>query len=582
MNRNFLFASLLLLGLQVPGVPEATAQAKLPLIYTSGTMKAPKVAVDLKQRLDYASLTAICQQLAKAYPGLVKVETIGDSYEGRRIWAMTISDFRTGDPDRKPAYYLDGNIALQDEQASEMALYTAWYLLENFKENPFIQELLLQKTFYILPAVYPDAWEKSFSVEASGKPAKSSLGLYDDDGDGLVDEDQPQDLNQDGFITYMRRKSANGKYVADPKNPLKLVRVKPGQKGEFELLGLEGLDNDGDGKVNEDPAGYQDSNSDWAWNWQPDYVQRSASRFPFALPENRILKDFILKHPNIAGAQNYCNTLLTPTNHTVPVAGSVYQQEENQVKQDLEKIAETLLPGFTYTSSGLDWYNAYGGQLEWLRAARGIFTFRNELMSQNLKFNQEFASVSNQDPEQKALVTHPLFQDAFVEWTPFNHPTYGAIEIGGYKKGYSYGSSGIQLEEDAHRNLVSTLFQAYHTPQIEIKDVLTQTLPNGLTEVSATVVNTRLIPTHSTHDLLNKIERPDYITLKDSTVVAGSFQIVGKATSFHEQTYIPAKLEVPTIPGRGAVKVRWVVKGIKPNLEIEVDSRKGGVVCQRF
>ena len=57
----------------------------------------------------------------------------------------------------------------------------------------------------------------------------------------------------------MRRKDPFGQYRTDPEDPRLMVRVKPGEKGEWTLLGDEGIDNDGDGKINEDlPGGCND------------------------------------------------------------------------------------------------------------------------------------------------------------------------------------------------------------------------------------------------------------------------------------------------------------------------------------
>ena len=84
-------------------------------------------------------------------------------------------------------------------------------------------------------------------------------------------------------------------------------RRKDDEKGEYTLLGQEGIDNDGDGAVNEDGDGFYDPNRDWGWNWQPDYMQNGAHRYPFSILENRLVADFITAHPNIAGAQSYHN-----------------------------------------------------------------------------------------------------------------------------------------------------------------------------------------------------------------------------------------------------------------------------------
>ena len=50
------------------------------------------------------------------------------------------------------------------------------------------------------------------------------------------------------------------------------------KRARTRLLGQEGFDNDGDGRVNEDGDGFYDPNRDWAWNWQPGLrAERRAS-----------------------------------------------------------------------------------------------------------------------------------------------------------------------------------------------------------------------------------------------------------------------------------------------------------------
>ena len=76
---------------------------------------------------------------------------------------------------------------------------------------------------------------------------RSGVRPVDDDGDGLFDEDGLDDLDADGHITQMRIADPNGDYKPHPDFPNMLVKVKPGEKGQYRLLGAEGIDNDGDG-----------------------------------------------------------------------------------------------------------------------------------------------------------------------------------------------------------------------------------------------------------------------------------------------------------------------------------------------
>lgn len=71
-----------------------------------------------------------------------------------------------------------------------------------------------------------------------------------------MDEDGPEDLNGDGYITLMRVKDPEGNYIIDPKEPrlMRLADPKKGEKGMYKIYS-EGLDNDDDGQINEDPLG---------------------------------------------------------------------------------------------------------------------------------------------------------------------------------------------------------------------------------------------------------------------------------------------------------------------------------------
>ena len=284
----------------------ASAQLTDGVFPAVGTPGNPKVDATWNHYYDYQGITELTEKIADAHPDLVKRSSIGKSYEGREMWMLTITNYKKGDADKKPAMYIDGNIHSNEIQGTEVALYTAWYLTEAFGEIDFITELLNDKTFYIIPTISPDAREHFMKKPNNPNSPRAGMVPIDNDGDGEVDEDGYDDLDGDGNITFMIRKNPRGDYRIDPEYPDRLVRVGPDEFGEYELLGYEGLDNDGDGRINEDGVAFSyDPNRDWGWNWQPDYIQRGAYKYPFSLPEMRNIKDFAMKHPNIAAAQTY-------------------------------------------------------------------------------------------------------------------------------------------------------------------------------------------------------------------------------------------------------------------------------------
>jgi hypothetical protein len=125
-----------------------------------------------------------------------------------------------------------------------------------------------------------------------------------------------------------------------------------------------------------------------------------------------------------------------------------------------------------------------------------------------------------------------------------------------------------------------TLFHLYHTPKVAVDSIITRGLGNGLTEVTAIVANRRVIPTHTSQDVKNKITRPDWVTLAGGTVVSGMVlenRLLGIGT---EQKRNPERLNVETIPGMGTASVRWIVEGKGP-FTVTVDSKKGGIHSSR-
>jgi hypothetical protein len=535
----------------------------------AGSPSNPKVQASWNKYYTCEGITDLCKRLAKAWPGLVTIESAGKSYQGRDILVLTITDRKTGKPDQKPGYWIDGNIHSVELQGTEMAMYTAWYLCEMSPDNAFIKQLLKDKTFYIAPTINPDAREYFTSV---GLPPRSGLVPTDDDRDGLYDEDGFDDLNNDKDISLMRRRSPYGDYKEDPDDPRKMVHVKPGEKGEFEILGMEGIDNDGDGQLNEDGPGEYDGNRDWGFNWQPNYIQYGANKYPFALPENQAVRDFILNHRNITAAQSFHNAggmiLRGPS---VQNGGTeVYSPEDDEVINSLGKKGELILPGYKLLTIWKDLYPVFGGEVDWWYGAMGCFVFTNELWNSYMMF---YDTTKTDQYEFDRLL---LFGDGFVPWQKVKHPVYGDIEVGGYSKNFGRLHPGFMLETDAHRNAAFCIYNAYQSPKLEISGIKVKNLPGDLKEITATVTNTRLMPTHSANNMKYKIDHPDYISIEGGKVIAGMILTDRDNNIGAEQKRKPERIEIANVAGYQHVDVRWIVSG-GSRYTIRVESVKGGI-----
>ena len=542
-----------------------------------GSPENPKVQVSWNKYLTHSGIGELSRRLAEAHPDFIKLSSIGESYEGRELWMLTVTNHNNKSHTDKPGYYIDGNIHANEIQGAEISLYTAWYLAENYNDIEFIKNLMDSRVFYIVPSINPDGRDHFMNQPNNANTPRSGVKPVDNDRDGEFSEDTFDDLNGDNHITQMRRKNPRGNWTTDPDYPRRMIRTGTDKFGGYEMLGWEGLDNDGDGEINEDRTGYYDPNRDWGWNWQPDYIQGGAYKYPFSLPENRAVADFVMAHPNIAGAQSYHNTggmLLRGPGAAEDV--DTYNRSDEAVYDFLGEIGEDMMPGYRYLVVHDDLYTVFGGELDWFYGGRGIFTFTNELYTSYMMFGRDADREDSYRFDELLL-----FNDGWVEWETYDHPQFGEVEIGGFKKNFGRANPGFLLESDAHRNMAFTLFHAYHLPDLGISDVQTRNLGNGVREITATITNNRVIPTHASHDLMNDITPPNMVSIEGLDVQAGMIVDDKDFDITTEQTRNPETLIVDNIPGMGHVMVRWIVRG-NSDFTITVDSDKGGILSEEF
>jgi hypothetical protein len=534
----------------------------------AGTPSNPKVQVSWNRYNTYEGITDIVKKLAAAYPEIVTLGSLGKSYQGRELWVLTISDKKSGNPDLKPGFWIDGNIHSIEIQGTEMALYTAWYLSEMYNSNTFIKQLLRDKTFYITPTINPDSREY-FAFQ--GVPPRSGLMPWDSDRDGLFDEDGSDDMNGDKNISQIRRKSPDGEYKIDPKDPRKMIRVEPGEKGEYEVLGSEGIDNDGDGLINEDGPGGYDGNRDWGFNWEPNYVQNGADKYPFAQPENQAIRDFIVKHRNVTGAQSFHNSggLILRGPSIQGGGAEIYSRSDDDVINAIGLKGQEMIAGYKFVTIWKDMYTVYGGELDWWYGAMGCFVFSNELWNSYLMF---YDTTNTDQYEFDKLL---LFEEGFIPWQKINHPVYGEVEIGGFSKMFGRTHPGFLLETDAHRNAAFCIYNAYQSPLLEISDLKVKKLDGGLSEVTVKVSNNRMLPTHSADNIRYRIDPPDYVYLDGGTVLAGMIVQNTDLNITTEQKKNPQRMELQNIGGYQHFNLKWIVKG-GSSYTVRVESIKGG------
>ncbi|OHB63895.1 MAG: hypothetical protein A2Y77_01390, partial [Planctomycetes bacterium RBG_13_62_9] len=523
-----------------------------------GAPHARKVEVAWNRYYDHAGLGAILARLHEAFPDLTALYSIGKSTEGRDLWCLEVTARRVGDPKRKPGMYIDGNIHGNEVQAGEVIAYTAWYLCHQYGRLDRVTSLLDDYIFYLVPTTNPDG--RDFWLCNSNGAVSSRTGSTptDNDRDGVADEDDCEDLNGDGVVTQMRIKDPHGRFKRHPDYPEYLmIRAKPDEAGEYTLLGWEGIDNDGDGRVNEDGRGGYDMNRNWPYDWQPTYIQYGAKEYPLSQPETRAVVRFVLVHPNIAAAQCYHNSgamILRGPGHE----GGAMKNADERLLEIIGQRGERILPYYRSIISWKDLYPTWGDEDTWLYAARGVLAYTNELWTpRNLYKDTRPPS----DEDEAEFVKHVLLGDGLVAWREYDHPTYGRIEIGGSKKEWGRTPPSFLLEEELHRNMAFSLYHAGTMPLLRIGDLSVESLGGNLFKIWVTIENQRMMPTRTAQDIDHDISPPDIVSLKgDGVKVLSSGRVTDRF--FKRVAAVecrPERVELNTIDGLAAERVQFIL-----------------------
>ena len=456
----------------------------------------------------YAESTALLRQLAMRYPDLAKLYSIGKSATGsKEVWCIEIGNRATGAPEDKPATYFDGNQHASEVTGGEVTLFLAHYLLSRYGADPDVTRLVDTRVTYIIQRADPDGAE-AFMTGRIDWDAAAAPGATDSDGDGQMGEDGPDDIDDDGEILKIRIEDPDGGWKVYDGDPRIMVRRDAGDEQQpFYRVIDEGLDNDDDGDVNEDPpiTGFI-SNRNYPAFWaSTDGRFRGRGDYPLQEHSSRILVDFILSKPHISQVESYHTTSGI---HLRPYAA---RPDSDFPPQDLQDYSAVLAKGTAITTYPVaSVYNDFttidprlppdeqpgvrhGVFIDWSYVHQGLFSLTTELWTMEPFVNEMgwgdiprdkplFAVPGRYNrPDVQAVVlawldahrgAAELSGQGFVDWKPLNHPTLGPVEIGGFTRYWLRNPPpGPFLRRVVEDQAKFAVVQALTTPIVKIEDV---------------------------------------------------------------------------------------------------------------
>ena len=505
----------------------------------------PEVQYEPLKQLDFESYHTVdvmyywYKLWAEKYPDIVDLYEVGKSFEGRPILQMTITNKKTGKDTDKPAAFFEGGRHSGEITSSESILWLTRHLLENYGVDEAITHLIDTKAIYLRPQNNPDG---SNLYLHTAQRNRSSVRPHDNDRDGLLDEDDEEDLDGDGIIYQIRVKAKEGEegtHIIDPRDPKGRLMKRVQEGGDY-FVYSEGIDNDGDGRFNEDGIGGLDLHRNYPENWRPDvggdatgrgYTQYGAGAYPTSEPESRYTVLWALSHPNIS-VVNSMDTRVPM--HLRPPSTS--KSEERMYPEDLELYKKYDSLGLTITNypwAG-DVYETYATRYKVNRTTGdplkpsplfghgpdfGYFYYGSIWYGDELWNNGAMKDYDNDgvydDYDALRWDDEENGGRGFREWEPFVHPTLGEVEIGGFHpKFFSQNGPPWQLERWAKKQALFNLAMAMELPLIELNDVTVEKKNINTYRVTVKFTNVGQLPTALKQAQLVKIVREDRVQLQ--------------------------------------------------------------------
>ncbi len=559
------------------------------------------------------------------HPGKVKSTVIATSPGKRPVYLIEIGNETGSIYKTNPSVFVGANF----EGVLPLTTEGALRLAEKILSDPIHYEIL---NWYIVPLGNPDAASRYFETPLIEDSRNDSP--FNDDWDDQTDEDGVNDLNKDGWITQMRVKHPDGTWIVSDVDSRLMQKADPkkGEQGIYKLY-TEGIDDDGDGKYNEDGPGGTSVDINFPFLFK--HFSVNAGIYPGSTPESFAVMKFVFEHPDIAmifsfGSTNFC---LTP-----PKGGRKGEADLNRIRvpqrqarmfgldsertytmQELlvivraaspgENIDESMIAGFlglgaavNPQTSDLMFYKKYAKDYKDFLEKQGVSTERFEpapakegslelwgyfhvgipVFSMDLwgiskpakdTVQAKSAVTKKNDPEPAAglldikiallaFSDSLLDREGFVEWEPYDHPSLGQVEIGGFVPYTATTPPYPMVDSLLSLQIPWVLELAGELPDLHIFNTKVSSRGSGVYQLEAWIENRSFIPFPTAMGKRNRQPAPAVLTIDGDQL---------EFLSGYKRT------PIRNVEGKSRVKLTWILKVDKPaEIVLKLESKTAG------
>ena len=481
----------------------------------------------------YDELEKNLKYFSEKYPELCDLESICVTEENRNVYAMTITNKKTGAALDKPAFHIDGNTHAGEVTGSMAAMHAIDVLLTGYGEDKVITKILDRMTIYVVPRISPDGAETYLTTPYS---IRSVNRVHNPEKGGIRSED----LDGDGVIRMMRIPTPYGAWKKDKDDSSIMAKRDPGDAdGEFYDIYAEGNFEafDGDENLKEKKQDWSlDFNRNYAYGWFPENRQAGAGKYPLSNPETKAMADWVIEHPNIGGVS---------TNHTsggiilyppgTRPSTAVSEKDINQFIEIANMGKEELgyEPLNIYDSFIADPANYDSGAFDdWCYQSQGIVAYTVELWDLAKRVGVPLVwNARNKESVQEELKRFVACMkwvkenapEYYEDWKPFHHETFGDVEIGGFNFKFSQQNPPESFLNGVLEQMTRFMIRfAQSMPRLTIDTLTSEKVSDDIYKVTAVVGNLGYLPTNLTEEAKKlNISKEVEVTISGGKVVSG-------------------------------------------------------------
>jgi hypothetical protein len=385
----------------------------------------------------FEDIADLLQRMAQAVPQAARVIELPGGIGGRPLPALELG--RPGDVPlaERPTVLLIGGLDGESLSGGEAVLACARKLLEAPDRLP------ADVAFVAVPWGAPEELARALAAAPKSSPSERP---FDEDGDGALDEDPPDDVDGDGLALSMLLEDSAGPWTFSRDERL-LASAGPGDGPRFRLV-PEGRDDDGDGRFNEDGPGGVVPDRNFPLGREGAWRDARCGALPLCHPAARALADLAL-------ARRTAAVILLQGNHGglaapggAPGPGDVALPLEGD-RRLYERATETFLALTARRQSGMHTLRqargceVSGAALDWFYAGAGALALEIAPWGPTVEGGAEViardARYQDGGPLDRELRARPLASELDRAWALWLDNTRGGlgfvdwhpVEIGG-------------------------------------------------------------------------------------------------------------------------------------------------------